>query len=143
MNERDWRVRNHWQLVSARMKGMRPIYSTKKIQWLICINFLPKKKQKVNKNLAQMTKKNFNQTSKWCIYGWFALNFLLPFSQYKFIKSATKIFTRWQNENGMVSFHTCTFKNLVTAMTFWPKKIKLWLSCKQSCGQGRFICIMG
>ena len=76
------------------------------------------KKQKVNKNLAQMTKKNFNQTSKWCIYGWFALNFLLPFSQYKFIKSATKIFTRWQNENGIVSFHTCTFKNLVTTMTF-------------------------
>ena len=46
------------------------------------------KKQKVNKNLAQITKKNYNQTSKWCIYGWFALNFLWPCSQYKFIKSA-------------------------------------------------------
>ena len=39
MNER---VTSEKPLVSARMEGMRPIYSTKKIQQLICINFLPK-----------------------------------------------------------------------------------------------------
>ena len=59
----------------------------KKYNGWFALTFCPQK-QKVNKNLAQMTKKIFNQTSKWCIYGWFALNFLLPCSQYKFIISA-------------------------------------------------------